>query len=186
MTQWSAIEENEASCNVKFINWKDYFFIGKITGVQGLKGGLRVGTSVDSISSLSKNTEVLLLLKKKIKTFIIQNFKLHGKKTVLTLNGIENRDMADALKGAKLFINRDSLEELEDGVWYWEDIIGLKVYDIKNIYLGQVVSILPTGSNDVYVVRDNKKEILVPALEWVVKLIDIKLQKMIVDLPEGL
>ncbi|MEE8480397.1 MAG: ribosome maturation factor RimM, partial [Desulfobacterales bacterium] len=79
---------------------------------------------------------------------------------------------------------------LEDGSYYWFDIIGLSVFITDGKCIGNVESIFPTGSNDVYVVKnpnnDLDSEILVPALESVVLSIDLKNKKMHVNLPDGL
>ena len=104
------------------------------------------------------------------------------------MEGISCREEAKALIGSELFIKKEKLSELEDGTYYWFDIIGLDVYNIEDKYLGCVEAIIPTGSNDVYVVKDKagNSEILIPALESVVKKIDCNLKIMQVDLPEGL
>jgi len=82
------------------------------------------------------------------------------------------------------------LPELEEDTHYWFDIIGLSVFLKDNTFIGNVTSVIPTGSNDVYVVKDPDKnktqEILIPAIESVVLEIDLKNGRMSVDLPEGL
>jgi 16S rRNA processing protein RimM len=78
------------------------------------------------------------------------------------------------------------LPGLEVNTYYWEDIIGLSVYAEDGVFLGRVESIIQTGSNDVYVVKDGKSEILVPAMESVVLKIDLDQKRMKVNLPEGL
>ena len=65
-------------------------------------------------------------------------------------------------------------------------VLACAVPGAGHAYLGRVTSVFPTGSNDVYVVRHNDEEILVPALEWVVLAIDLAAGRMRVDLPEGL
>jgi 16S rRNA processing protein RimM len=106
------------------------------------------------------------------------------------LEGIENRDVAETLIGSELFVKRDSFPKLVDGSYYWFDIIGLAVFTNDEKYIGRVESIIPTGSNDVYVVKDAQKdrdnEILIPAIESAVLEIDLEQKRMIVDLPEGL
>jgi 16S rRNA processing protein RimM len=62
----------------------------------------------------------------------------------------------------------------------------MEVYTDEGDYLGLITSIFATGSNDVYVVKDDKQEVLIPALESVVLDIDLELKRMRVDLPEGL
>ena len=79
---------------------------------------------------------------------------------------------------------------MEEGTYYWFDLIGLSVFTVEGEFLGQISSIIPTGSNDVYVVKDSKRgldyERLIPALESVIRSIDIKMKTVRVNLPEGL
>ena len=63
---------------------------------------------------------------------------------------------------------------MEAGTYYWFDLIGVNVYTSDNRHLGSIASIIETGANDVYVVKDADREILVPALESVVQSIDIE------------
>jgi 16S rRNA processing protein RimM len=65
-------------------------------------------------------------------------------------------------------------------------ITGIEVVTTTGEFLGWIESIIETGSNDVYVVKSNKKEVLIPALESVVLNIDLAYKRMRVDLPEGL
>ena len=117
---------------------------------------------------------------------MIQWVKPHTQTILLSLKGVDDRDMSEALVGFDLFIEKAKLSELEDESYYWFDIIGLSVYTIDEKFIGRVESIIPTGSNDVYVVKNNDDEILIPGLESVVKEIDLKQKNMRVDLPEGL
>ena len=80
---------------------------------------------------------------------------------------------------------RAQMPPLEDGSYYWCDLIGSAVYDDEQ-YIGTLESIIPTGSNDVYVVTDGEKETLVPALASVVREVDVNRKRMRVTLPEGL
>ena len=75
---------------------------------------------------------------------------------------------------------------MEEGTYYWVDLIGIGVFTTEKEYLGRIESIVETGSNDVYVVKNGEREILIPALETVVLDIDLGKKQMQVDLPEGL
>jgi 16S rRNA processing protein RimM len=114
----------------------------------------------------------------------------HAKTVLMALKGVDSRGLAESLVGSELFIDKAVLPELEEDTFYWSDIIGLSVFTIEEEYLGSVDSIIETGSNDVYVVKNRSKdqdnEVLVPALESVVIEIDLKRKLMRVDLPEGL
>ena len=122
------------------------------------------------------------------KFFTVEWVKPHTKTALLSLNEIENRDQAERFIGADIYIEKTLLPEPEADTFYWFDIIGLSVYTCEGLFLGQVDSILPTGSNDVYVVThpESKKELLIPALASVVQSIDLDSQTMEVTLPEGL
>jgi len=165
----------------------DLLLIGKIVGVHGLKGTVKVCSYAESLSAFKPGGLILARdSKDRDKTYIIQWVKPHTRTILLSLKGVDDRDMSETLVGSDLFIEKAKLPEPEDESYYWFDIIGLSVYTIDEKFIGRVESIIPTGSNDVYVVKNNDDEILIPGLESVVKEIDLKQKIMRVDLPEGL
>jgi 16S rRNA processing protein RimM len=173
------------------VDYERLLSIGKIVGAHGIKGVLKVFSQAESASRYASGLE--LHLKDTgggASTFKVKWAKPHSKVILLSLEGITNRNQAEALIGSEIFISRDLLEELEEGTYYWSDIVGLSVFDMDDQYIGRVTSIIETGSNDVYVVTcpedKDVKEVLVPALEWVVKSVDLDKKIMRVDLPEGL
>jgi 16S rRNA processing protein RimM len=170
---------------------KGFLPIGKIVGAHGVKGNVKVYSFAESLSLFEQESSILVVSAKgSEKIFKIKWIKPHGRVVLLSLEGIENRDQAETLIGSELFVKRDSLPKLVDGSYYWFDIIGLAVFTNDEKYIGRVESIIPTGSNDVYVVKDAQKdrdnEILIPAIESAVLEIDLEQKRMIVDLPEGL
>ena len=165
--------------------------VGKIVGAHGVNGNLKVYSYAESVSVFKPGSLLLVIHAGKIeKYFAIKWAKPHGKSILLSFKGIENRNTAKTLIGAELFIERMALPELEEGVYYWVDIIGLSVFATDNQYIGRVESILSTGSNDVYIVKNKTKddgtEILIPAIESVVLEIDFENKLIRVELPEGL
>ena len=170
---------------------EDFLHIGKIVGVHGFKGNIRISSYADSLSIFKPGSQLIAIsLKGGEKAYTINWAKPHSKSFLLSFKGISNRNSAEALIGAELFIEKTSLPELEEGTYYWFDLIGLSVFTVENELIGQIDSIIPTGSNDVYVVKDPKKglkyERLIPALESVILSIDLKKKIMRVNLPEGL
>jgi len=165
--------------------------VGKIVGAHGVKGNIKVNSYAESLSVFKPGSLILLITPKGFeKSCKIKWVKPHGKLTLLSLEGVENRNSVETLIGSVFFIERAHLPELEDGSYYWLDIIGISVFTTHDEYLGVVESIIPTGSNDVFVVRDpnnaHDNETLIPVLESVILEIDLKLKTMRVDLPEGL
>ena len=168
-----------------------FLAIGKIVGCHGVKGALKVYSYAESPSIF--RPDILILLRNvegREKTYSLRWAKPHGRRLLFSLKGIDDRNSAGSLIGSDVFIEQAVLPEPEEGSFYWSDIIGLSVYSQEGAYLGRVTSILPTGSNDVYVVQDEKQdeknEILIPALESVVLEIDLEKKRLTVNLPEGL
>jgi len=168
-----------------------FLLIGKIIGVHGVKGNIKAYSYAESLSVFEPGSPILAVDEKGLETTYKVNWvKPHNRVILLSLGGIDSRHLADTLKGSKLYVEKAILPELEDGAYYWFDLIGLSVFTTDDEYIGSIASILPTGSNDVYVVKnpnkDNDHEILIPALASVVLEIDITKKTMRVDLPEGL
>ena len=103
----------------------------------------------------------------------------------LTLEEITTRDAAEALIGRGVFTTRDALPPLESDTYYWNDL-----FADSGERLGRIEQIIPTGANDVYVVKTPSDhpagEILIPAIASVVLAVDIDRRRMRVALPEGL
>ncbi len=165
--------------------------MGKIVGVHGIKGTVKVYSYTESLTFFKTGASILLKSSSRpYKSFKINWARPHKRIVLLSFNGIGNRNDAESLVGSKLFLKREKLPEPDNGSYYWCDIIGLSVYTINGDFIGVVESIIATGSNDVYVVkdtgRDGNNEILIPALESVVRQINMKQKFMRVKLPEGL
>jgi 16S rRNA processing protein RimM len=169
------------------VNTKGYVLIGKIVGVHGLKGTNKFKSYAESLSVFYPGQSILICDSRNRETRVELNWvKSHTKTPLIAFKGITDRDRAEALIGAELFIPETELPELDKDSYYWFELIGIEVYTTQGNYLGRITSIFPTGSNDVYVVKDKNKEVLIPALESVVLDIDLELKRMRVDLPEGL
>jgi 16S rRNA processing protein RimM len=166
---------------------KDLVLIGKIVGAHGLKGTSKIQSYAESLEIFKSGTVLLVCSPEgRENRYEIDGVKSHSRGALLTLKEVTGRDQAKSLIGSELYIEKAELPELEDGAYYWFDLIGMNVYTSDDRYIGRLDSIIETGANDVYVVKDAEREILVPALESVVRSIDIESKIMRVELPEGL
>ena len=120
------------------------------------------------------------------KLYNLRKIDISGKFLFIELTTIDDVDLAKTFVGCKVVIPRNFLKELPEGEYYWRDIIGLNVYSEEGKLLGQIESVFPTGSNDVYVCKGGEREILLPAIAEVIKLIDVDQKVMKVKLMEGL
>ena len=164
-----------------------YISIGKITGVHGLHGNLKVYSYSGSLDAYEAGSPMLLRNAAGVeKSYIVSTVKPYKKGVLLTLKDVADIDAAEKLVGSELLVSKALLPELEGDEFYWFEIIGMQVFSESGEFLGTVKSIFPTGSNDVYVVKKKGTEIMIPALESVILSIDPDRNSMTVDLPEGL
>ena len=104
----------------------------------------------------------------------------------MKLKGIDDIDIAENLKTQSLIIPREDAKELEENEFFIADLIGCNVYE-NNEKIGELVDIFTAGASDVYVIkRAGKNDLLLPALESIIKNIDVKNKKIDVEVPRGL
>jgi len=167
---------------------QDYLAVGKILSSWSYKGQVKVEPLTDDIRRFKKLKRVFLESNgQKIPHEVESVTFLSGAFVVIKIKGIDTKQEAQKLVSCYLYVHRDDAVKLPEGHYFISDIIGLKVYTEQHELLGEVTDVLKTGSNDVYVVRrDGEKDILLPAIKQVVKLIDIENKKMVVRLMEGM
>lgn len=100
--------------------------------------------------------------------------------------GCETLEAARPLVGGVIQIPESEVPPLPEGQFYHYELLGLKVYTVEGAYLGEVTEIFPTGSNDVYVVRDGPRETLIPAIRDVIRVIDLRGKRMVIHPLPGL
>lgn len=163
-----------------------YFEIGKITNTHGLKGELRVYPTTDEPERFSRLKEVDVRIKGHARTYEIESVRYHKQFVILKLSGINDATAAEALKTAVIVIPDKLALPLEKDQYFIRDLIGLTVFTEDGEELGELIRVLPTGANDVYVIKTNDKELLIPAIKQCILDVDIAAGKIIVHLLEGL
>ena len=161
--------------------------VGKISRTHGLKGEFKFHPFVTEPEIL-QNLHRLKLQGNQGQETDQELVSLRGNpgKLIIKFKDINTIDDAEAYTGQTVLVMETDFKKLPDGEYYWYQVIGMNVYDGGGQYHGQVVDIIETGSNDVYVVQDGEKEILIPMIDWVVKTIDIEEKKLIFENVEGL
>jgi len=159
--------------------------------VHGVRGYVKVAFFADAPDVFESDLPFLIIDAGGIsRMFPIHWVKPHKRGLIMALDGIQDREGAETLLQAEIYIEKSNLPELEKDTYYWFELIGLSVVDLDGVFLGQIESVMETGSNDVYSVKDEDRgasyEVLVPALASVVRSVDLKQRVMTVDLPEGL
>ena len=161
--------------------------IARIIGVHGIVGNCKIRSYAESLTVFQPDSVVFVATSTgQQKPYEINWVKPHARAVLVSFKGVDTRVEAEALIGSEIFIEKRRLPDPEEGSYFWFDLIGVNVFGGDQKYLGRLESIIQTGSNDVYVVKNGATEILIPALESVVQEIDLENKRMLVDLPEGL
>ncbi|MBM7632566.1 ribosome maturation factor RimM [Geomicrobium sediminis] len=169
----------------------EYFNVGTIVNTHGVKGEVRVVSTTDFPEKRFKVGNELSVKYKNgnRQRLTITSSRAHKQFQLLTFEGINDKDEADKLRDGVLEVTADERDDLSDGDFYYNDIIGLKVVTTDGVELGFVKEILAPGANDVWVVKrtePKKKDVLLPYIDEVVKQVDLNSQTVTVTLMEGL
>lgn len=155
--------------------------VGRILAPHGIRGELKVQPLTDFPERFETGSRLWL----NGQQWVVQRGRWAGRSVILKLRGLETRDEAEALRGAELTV--PEVTELEDeGVYYLHDIVGLSVFDADGQQIGRLDDVFSTGSTDVYVVRGDRGELLLPALDDVVTEVDVADGRIVVAIPEGI
>ncbi len=161
-----------------------YLLIGRLQKTHGIKGeiAMRVITQYPERIRVGKG----LFLGEERKEFTIKSIRWKNDLMLIGFDGFDNPEDAAKLTNLEVFSPTRNLPKLPQGQYYHHQLIGLKVWQEQE-YLGELIEILETGANDVYVIQaEGVVELLIPAIPDVIKDIDLDAGKMQVQLLEGL
>lgn len=164
----------------------DWIPIGRLTKTHGLKGELKFHPD-DPDASLLDGLRRVRMEGSANEELLVESVRGHGTPLIIKFEGRDSIDDVQDLKGTVLLAERELFPPLPEGEYYRFDILGLRVFDDEeNRDYGTVTDIIETGSNDVYVVTDGSRELLLPMIDDVVKHIDLEAGKLIFHRVEGL
>jgi len=161
--------------------------IGQIVNTFGIKGFVKVNPFVDDILRFDDLEKVYLRRNKEIKELQVEEVKYHKNMVLVKFKGIDKVEDAELLRNFYLEVDRENAIELEEGEYFIADLLGMNVLTEENEELGKLEDVFNAGSSDIYVVKTKEgKQILLPAISEVIKEINLKENKIIVHLLEGL
>jgi len=163
---------------------RTHLVIGQIVGPRGVRGELRVRIESDLPERFLDLDRVLV--GPEHSPYAVQRARLHQQWALLQLEGVNDRDAAEALRGQWLWVTRDEAVLLAEHEYFICDIVGLLAQVESGETLGRVVEVISTGANDVYVIRTAEGELLLPAIHDVVLAVDMDAGVLRVRVPDGL
>ena len=165
--------------------------VGKLGSTYGIRGWLRVYSSTEEAESIFDYQPWFLKIKNQWQPTEIESWKHHNNDLIIKLKGVDDRETAQTLANIEIGVDLNQLPELEEGDYYWHDLIGCQVINLAGYDMGTVAEIMETGSNDVLVIRANlkdafgKQERLIPYIDTVVKRVDLTTKTIEVDWDAG-
>lgn len=167
---------------------KELFRVGKIVNTQGLGGELRLISTSDFPDRFAPGLDFIAEnIKKELIEVKLKTVRLHKNFILVSFAGYEGINEVIQFKTGNLYVTEENLAGLDDGEYYFHQLIGLQVVDEGGNIIGKIKDILQTGANDVYVVaRDGKSDLLLPVIDECVLAIDLESRTVRVHVLEGL
>ncbi|WP_440706508.1 ribosome maturation factor RimM [Heyndrickxia oleronia] len=166
-----------------------WFNVGKIVNTHGLGGEVRVISKTDFAEERYKKGNILYLFLNDHTPIqlTVKTHRTHKNFDLLTFEGYNNINEVEPWKNGILKISEEQLTSLDEGEFYFHEIVGCKVFSTDGEEIGIVKEILTPGANDVWVVKGgNGKEYLIPYIDDVVKSVNVKDKLITIELMEGL
>ena len=169
--------------------------VGRVLGAWGVKGGIKVKAFAADPQALFSTKRWFLQppeLQRPLAVGVapmpgllrVVQAREQGDVVVATVHDLQDRDAAEALKGARVFVPRTSFPTPDAGEYYWVDLIGLLVVNRAGVLLGDVVGLIETGPHCVLRIQAadaGKLECLVPFVDAYVDAVDMPGQRITVD-----
>ncbi len=166
---------------------EDLLQVGVITSTHGIRGEVKVFPTTDDVNRFKKLKQVILDNGKERRDLEIASVKFFKNMVILKFKGIDNINDVEKYKQSPLFVTRENAVPLGDNEYFIADLIGLKVSSDEGEDLGEIVDVLQTGANDVYIIKKKgMDDLLVPAIKDCIKEISIEEGTMLVHLLPGL
>ncbi|WP_283588132.1 ribosome maturation factor RimM [Limosilactobacillus viscerum] len=166
----------------------EFYNVGKIVNTHGIRGEVRVMATTDFIKErFAPEKKLYLQTAGEPLELTVEKARQHKGFVLVKFVGYDNINDVEKFRDHELLVSGEDQQPLEDGQYYYRQIIGLTVKTVDGEELGKIKEIMSPGANDVWVVdRPGKDELLLPVIDDVVKKVDLANQQVIVELMEGL
>ena len=160
--------------------------IGIIVRPHGIRGELKVIPSTIWPPAGSSKLRVLLKEGSVERWITLDSVREQKGALFVRIPGVSDRDTAERLRNARLFLHRDKLPPLGEDDYFIDDLIGLKAITASGDEIGPVTGVFNSGAHDIYIIMHSGNEIMIPAVKAFVKKIDLSAGIMIIEPVEGL
>lgn len=161
--------------------------VGVITSTHGIKGEVKVFPTTDDNKRFQKLKECFVEYRGEMLPMKAKGCKFFKNMVILGFENIDNINDVEKYKQCKIYVDREHAVPLGEDEYFVTDLIGMQVLTKDERLLGVLSDVIPTGANDVYVVKDdNNKELLLPAIKECILGIDMKQRRITVQMMKGM
>ncbi|HNY03236.1 MAG TPA: ribosome maturation factor RimM [Bacteroidales bacterium] len=169
------------------MNTEGFYYLGKILRAHGNKGEVLVLLDVDDPHAYRNTESVYLDLHGERIPFFIDRLEVtRDRKAVVRFQDFETREDAETLRGLEMYLTSDRLPRLKGRKFYFHEVTGFGVIDVKYGPIGTVTGVLELPRQALLQIRRGDKEILVPAVDPIIRKVDRKNRLLHIEAPEGL
>lgn len=162
----------------------EYITLGKVINVRGLQGELKLYCSTDfSKQRYKKGNKVSFYNEetKDRKEFTIKKYTRIAQNDYIFVEEIKDVDTANKYREYLVQIPKEELHHLEEGSYYFHELIGCKVYDHTLSLKGEVIKIESNGPQEILRIKTDKKDVLIPFIDVFLKEVNVEDKKIILN-----
>ena len=161
--------------------------LGRLVNTHGVRGELRLLPHAFPCPTLHPGLTVFLQnARGELHTHRVAGVRPRAPFVLIKLAGVDSLDHAATLREMTVAVEEPVLPPLKEGEFYYYQVVGLTVLTTTGTEIGEIVQVFFSGGHDIWVVRQGKKEYLIPVTEEIVRSIDIPGRRAIIDPLEGL
>lgn len=161
--------------------------VGEIVKAHGLRGEVIISAHTQNQDRFAPGATLRVgRTADDIVEFEVVAVRSHQDRLIVSLEGIADRNAAEALRGRLIFIASDELPELEEGLWWEKDILGMSAVDQDGTALGVVTEVIVREVQDLWKIDTGRTEVFVPAVPGIVVSVDLENRTIVIDPPKGL
>ena len=161
--------------------------LGRVVNTHGVRGEIRLLPYAFPCQTLAKGLTVFLLEKDdEVRPYTIVGIRSHRPFVLLKLETIDSLERAETLREKTLAVEESVLPPVQDGEFYYYQVIGLSVRTTAGREIGVISQVFFSGGHDIWVVQEGKKEYLIPVTEEIVRVIDIPGGHVVIEPLDGL
>lgn len=172
-------------CDCDEMSKEKYLECGKIVNTHGIRGGLKLESWCDTPDDLASLKKVFLKKGAEYTPYKVKRASVFKQFVLLELEGINDIDVANTLRGRVVFADREDIS-IDEDAFFIADIIGLPVIDLASgEKIGELTDVLNLGASDLYEIKTEKGKALIPAVPEFIKEVDVE-RGIFVSLIEGM